>query len=492
MFIPLTNKISWRNPPFITIFIILVNVFVFSIVQSDDNENEMKAIQYYWDSGLAGIEFSYYADYLNTTEGTAQRPDFRAKGKISRETFWFYYNKLMRDDRFLGQLLNDRIITPDNGEYQTWKGFRREFEALEAKVVSNAYGFTPSKPRMLTAFTAMFLHGSFGHLIGNMIFLWLVSCILEYGCGRIFYLLIYFLGGLSAGGLYTLFNLNSYIPCIGASGAISGLMGAYAVLYGKTKIKVFYTLGFYFNYTNFPAILLLPIWIGTELFSQLFFGVVSNTAYMAHVGGLAGGGLLGLINLKFMKPEAKKIFDLDPKEKIPKLFEEALAHLKKLDLEEARPLILQILEINPDNREALIQLFNIDKLNPQHPYFQKTASGLFIYLIKNPSTIEDLHYFYKEYLLIAKVPKLHFDLLFRIATRFIANDYLQEAEQILAFLLRYRPVYAHLPMGLLNLGKALLRKGRADKAQKCFLLLSQKFPQAAESQTALTLYKRIR
>ena len=492
MFIPLTNKISWRNPPVLTILLILVNLFVYMVVQSDDDENETNAARYYRDSGLAKIELSYYVDYLNRIEGPKERPDFKTTDKMDEETFWAYYVKLMRDERFQKELREDRIITPEKEEYAPWKDLRKDYKALENKIVSEVYGYKPAQPTLLTAFTSMFLHGSFEHVIGNMIFLWLVSCVLEYGCGRVFYLIIYLIGGLCANGLYTLFNADSYIPCIGASGAISGLMGAYAVLFGMTKIKIFYSLGFYFNYTSFPALFLLPIWIGTELISQFLFGEISNTAYMAHVGGLAGGGLLGFIDLKFMKSDARKVFEDDPKEKIPKLFEQALAHLKKLDIDEARPLVLQILEIDPDNRAAWVHLFNIDKLNPQLPEFHKTTSQLFIRLIEMSNTIDDLHYFYKEYLLIAKVPKLHFDLLFRIAVLFISNDFLQEAEQILAFLLHYRPAYPNLPIGLFNLGKALLRKGRKEKAQKCIILILKKFPQADVFPQAQDLYKKIK
>ncbi len=106
-------------------------------------------------------------------------------------------------------------------------------------VVSDRYGFKPGDFSVVTAFTHMFLHGGFGHLLGNMVFLWLVGCVLEMGCGRAVYLVIYFVGGLGAVGLFFVLNLHSIHPLVGASGAVSAVIGAYLMLYWTRKIMVF-------------------------------------------------------------------------------------------------------------------------------------------------------------------------------------------------------------------------------------------------------------
>ena len=116
----------------------------------------------------------------------------------------------------------------------------------------------------------MFLHGSVSHLIGNMIFLWLVGCILEYGMGRRYYPVLYILGGLIAVLLYFAVKHTSIVPLVGASGAIAGLMGAFGVIFGRERVRIFLSLGFYFNYFKVRAIYLLPLWVGNELY-QLFF-----------------------------------------------------------------------------------------------------------------------------------------------------------------------------------------------------------------------------
>jgi membrane associated rhomboid family serine protease len=112
-----------------------------------------------------------------------------------------------------------------------------------------------------------------------MIFLWLLGCFLEMGCGRIFYLIVYLLSGLAAGGSFWLIYPHSISPHIGASGAIAGMMGAFAVLFGKEKIKIFFSLGFYFGYRQMTAIALLPLWLCNEFYQLFFSGVPQGGLY---------------------------------------------------------------------------------------------------------------------------------------------------------------------------------------------------------------------
>ncbi len=163
-----------------------------------------------------------------------------------------------------------------------------------ARVVSYRYGFRPAYPRLVTWFSSMFLHGGWGHLIGNMIFLWLIGALIEYGCRHVVFPVIYILAGVGGDVLFWLLHSGSTSPCVGASGAISGIMGAFAVFYGLKRVGIFINLGFYFNYLKFPAILLLPFWMGHELF-QLHFDEMSNVGYAAHLGGLGFGALLAWV-----------------------------------------------------------------------------------------------------------------------------------------------------------------------------------------------------
>jgi hypothetical protein len=310
--------------------------------------------------------------------------------------------------------------------------------------------------------------------------------VLELGCGRAFYVVLYLLSGVAAVWFFGLVYMSSTTPLVGASGAIAGLMGAFTVLYGKKKIKVFYSFGFYFNYAKVAGIALLPVWIGKEIF-QLLFGGLSHVAYMAHIGGLASGAILGYLNLKFLGQASEEVFGEDPREKIPHLLEAAMQRIGKLDMDGARPLLEEVLEIDPQNRSALTHLFNIDKLNPRNARFHKTASRLFHLLINDAKAHQTLYVTYREYRHLSKKLKISPDLTFRIASVFSAHGYFDESARIMDMFLKKRPGYQELPNGLLRLGQAYLKNGMKKRGKQCLQILCKRFPGTAESKIARQL-----
>ena len=486
LIIPLTGKISKQNPPIVTILLILINCFVFFVFQWGDDEKYRKAFEFYLESGLAKMEVTRYRDYIIDTRGEGSIPRSLGQKELSDDAFMRLYPEMQRDKVFMKKLLNDEIITTEDPDYGPWKSLRIHFEAMKAQTVGQKYGFKPADRSLVTTFTHMFLHASFMHLLGNMVFLWLVGCVLELGCGRAFYLALYLLTGVAAVWFFGLVYMSSTTPLVGASGAISGLMGAFTVLYGKKKIKVFYSFGFYFNYAKIAGIALLPVWIGKEIF-QLLFGGFSHVAYVAHIGGLASGTLLGYLNLKFLGQAREEVFGEDPREKIPQLLEGAMQRIGKLDMHGARPLLEDVLEIEPHNKSALTHLFNIDKLNPRDERFHKTASRLFHHLTNDGKAHPTLYATYKEYRRLSKKLKLSPDLIFRIASAFSAHGYVDESAKIMAMFLKNRPGYQALPNGILRLGQAYLKNGMKKKGKKCLQIVCKRFPGSAESKIARQL-----
>lgn len=486
LIIPLTGKISKQNPPFVTILLILINCFVFFVFQWDDDEKYRKAFEFYLESGLAKMEVTRYRDYIIDARGEGGTPGSPDRKELSDDAFMRLYPKMQRDTVFMKKLLNDEIITTEDPDYGPWKSLRAHFEAMKAQTVGQKYGFKPAERSLITTFTYMFLHANFMHLFGNMVFLWLVGCVLELGCGRAFYVALYFLTGVAAVWLFGLVYMSSTTPLMGASGAISGLMGAFTVLYGKKKIKVFYSFGFYFNYAKIAGIALLPVWIGKEIF-QLLFGGFSHVAYVAHIGGLASGALLGLLNLKFLGQASEEVFGEDPREKIPQILEAAMQQIGKLDMDGARPLLEEVLDIDPHNKIALTHLFNIDKLNPRDERFHQTASRLFHHLTNDGEAHHTLYTTYKEYRRLSKKLKLSPDLIFRIASTFSAQGYFDESAKIMAMFLKNRPGYQALPNGILKLGQAYLKNGMKKKGRKCLQIVCKRFPGSAESKIARQL-----
>jgi membrane associated rhomboid family serine protease len=146
----------------------------------------------------------------------------------------------------------------------------------------------------ITILTAMFMHGGWLHIIGNMVFLWAFGPEIEDAMGPLRYLAFYLLGGLVATGAQIAMSAGSTVPNLGASGAIASVMGAFIVTFPRDRIKTLLFIGFFVWVTVLPAALLIGLWILTQLFSQV--GSVANVqsggvAYMAHIGGFFFGAI---------------------------------------------------------------------------------------------------------------------------------------------------------------------------------------------------------
>jgi len=148
-------------------------------------------------------------------------------------------------------------------------------------------------PASTTIITSMFLHGGWLHLIGNMLYLWIFGDNIEDRIGRGRFLVFYLVcGGVAALG-QGLADPQSEIPMIGASGAISGVLGAYLVLYPRAKVLVLLPLLIFITTVRVPALVVLGIWFAGQLLSSLIAAPGSGgVAFAAHVGGFVAGVVL--------------------------------------------------------------------------------------------------------------------------------------------------------------------------------------------------------
>ncbi|HVW67683.1 MAG TPA: rhomboid family intramembrane serine protease [Steroidobacteraceae bacterium] len=143
----------------------------------------------------------------------------------------------------------------------------------------------------ITLLTSMFMHGSWLHIAGNLIFLWAFGPAIEDAMGHARFLVFYIAGGLVAMAAQVAASPHSTLPCLGASGAIAAVMGAFLVTYPRDRIKSVLFIGWYARVTFVPAALLIGVWLLLQLIS---LGTIADqetggVAYMAHVGGLAFG-----------------------------------------------------------------------------------------------------------------------------------------------------------------------------------------------------------
>jgi membrane associated rhomboid family serine protease len=153
---------------------------------------------------------------------------------------------------------------------------------------------TDPGPQVSHLLTSMFLHGSWMHLLGNMWFLWLFGNNVEDSMGRLRFVVFYLASGLVAALAQVITSPASAIPMVGASGAISGVMGGYLVLYPRVRVFCLLILGFFVTSVALPAWMMLVYWLVIQFVSGLaaFGGDVGGVAFWAHVGGFVAGVVL--------------------------------------------------------------------------------------------------------------------------------------------------------------------------------------------------------
>lgn len=174
--------------------------------------------------------------------------------------------------------------SPENFEWQI-----KQFGMVPVKIIRGE--------NLWTIFSSMFMHGGWFHFLGNMLYLWIFGDNVEDAFGHFLYLLVYIISGITGNFLQVLVAPNSHIPTIGASGAISGIMGAYFVLYPRARVLTLVPFFFFIRLIYLPASILLGFWI---LF-QILYGCSSSPgtgggiAYFAHIGGFICGVLFALL-----------------------------------------------------------------------------------------------------------------------------------------------------------------------------------------------------
>ena len=163
--------------------------------------------------------------------------------------------------------------------------FVKQWSVIPADIVAGRH--------WVTMLTAMFMHGSWSPIIGNMVFLWAFGPEIEDAMNRLRYLVFYVVGGLVAMLAQVAASPHSTVPNLGASGAIAAVMGAFLVTYPRDQIKSVLFIGWFARITFIPAALLIGLWFVIQLFSA---GAVANVntggvAYLAHVGGMVFGAV---------------------------------------------------------------------------------------------------------------------------------------------------------------------------------------------------------
>ena len=172
---------------------------------------------------------------------------------------------------------------------------------VPARYVGEGIGVAGLVPGIESAVLSMFLHGGWAHIVGNMLFLWIFGDNVEDRLGHLRFVIFYFGSGLAATAAHALASPDSTVPAIGASGAISGVLGAYLFLYPRARVVTLLFLGFFVQVIQVPAIVYLPFWFLLQLLSGLAsLGAHASAqqggvAFFAHIGGFIAGPILLLL-----------------------------------------------------------------------------------------------------------------------------------------------------------------------------------------------------
>jgi membrane associated rhomboid family serine protease len=162
-------------------------------------------------------------------------------------------------------------------------------------------------PTLLTAFTSMFMHGSLLHIGGNMLFLWIFGNNVEDAMGPVKFIVFYLLGGLAALGAQVAINAGADVPTIGASGAVSAVLGGYLLLFPGARVITVIFIIFFFTIVQLPAMLVLGFWFLQQILFGYFDlvtpeGQGGGVAYFAHIGGF----VFGLLLIKLFASEERR------------------------------------------------------------------------------------------------------------------------------------------------------------------------------------------
>jgi membrane associated rhomboid family serine protease len=177
------------------------------------------------------------------------------------------------------------------------EAFVFEFGLIPCRLSGACAGAPDAPSAVATVFTSMFLHGGLFHILGNMLYLWIFGNNVEDTLGHGRFVAFYLVAGVAAALAQTMLNTRSHVPMIGASGAVSGVLGAYLVLFPHARVLCLIMLGFFIRLIYIPAVIVLGFWIVVQFISGYLAlalgGGGEGVAWFAHVGGfLAGMALL--------------------------------------------------------------------------------------------------------------------------------------------------------------------------------------------------------
>lgn len=293
--IPAEKRIDWRRPPYVIFALVIINIFIFVLNQSRDETHYQRASELYKEQQFIQWEAPAYLTYLKQHGALIDQPELYQQYSEQLEQDPSSLSQAIMFDIGFEEYLSNNLDQwlPEDKQSQ-WQNFRPLVSKNISALSAISFGFIPQQANLITAISHQFLHGGVMHLLGNMVFLIICGFTVEAALGPGRFLLFYLLSGITGSLVFAAIELlggRGGSPLVGASGAISGVMAMYLMLYRLQKIDFFYWVVIFVGYFRAPALLILPLYIGKELL-DFFDQESSGIAYMAHTGGFIAGALL--------------------------------------------------------------------------------------------------------------------------------------------------------------------------------------------------------
>jgi membrane associated rhomboid family serine protease len=387
--IPVEKSIDWRKPPMATIALVICNVALFVWFSIQDNSLHTRALQQYEAQALPAMEIPAYEIYLQRRVRLQGSSDaellLEIKEAQEEGNARWVSNYMLYDLDFVAYLVKDGPFFWHEDEYRSWLEKRQQINDRYLVYISGfAYGLLPGDTHLSDFATYQFLHADWWHLLGNMIFLFVIGFTVERALGAMRFVLAYLLCGMLSGQFYTLFSAEELVPLVGASGSISGLMGMYVALFGLQRIRFFYHFAIYFGYFSAPALAVLPVWLGKELI-EFVFTRSSNVAFLAHIGGLLGGaGLVALFGKSYLqvKEDFHEVTEDESDEIFRNEYDIALKALARMEFANARERFRVLHQKYPSSFDILQHCYHLEKLLPSSETFAQVFTEMIDTCIK--------------------------------------------------------------------------------------------------------------
>lgn len=373
--VPTEKQFDWRHAPVLLFLIVLLNLLTYFLYQSRDTTKWMEVFTSYQAHEFFEKEWPAFKKYLIEKKENEQLKDYE-EAYENEETDIIIHEMLSNQDFYHYLEHNSRdYFLPD--DHDIWAPERARINAIVRTISYLAGGLIASNLELFDFISYQFLHGSLDHLLGNMFFLIICGFAVEAAIGHWRFLAFYLLSGIGAGFAQVASDWNSSTPLVGASGAISGVMAMYLAVFRFKKIEFFYWFFFFVGYFRAPALLILPFYIGKEVYSY-YQDTESNVAFMAHAGGfitgtvLIGASLLvnrSMLNREYIDTDQR----IDPKqEKLAEIYDS----ISKFRFEKALHAVDEMIKQYQFSFDLGLIRYNLLKIN-RGDAFDQAAIDLF-------------------------------------------------------------------------------------------------------------------